>query len=105
MIESGPASLVADAEDLQERLRVSGKCLIWTMLGEKQIIGGMTEERTPMCTFSQIASLDGKGVLRTGERRFFRDYDEDVSPRVANSKPRAKSSANRRSARPTKKTR
>ena len=34
--EGGPASLVADAQDLLRRLESMGRCLIWTMLGPKQ---------------------------------------------------------------------
>jgi len=78
--EAGPSSLLADADDLIERLHRLGLRLIWTLLGEKRILGGPHDKQTPRRTFSQIAYLDGDGALHVEERVFFDDYDRDRGP-------------------------
>lgn len=55
-------------------------CLIWTLLGEKWILGGHDYRQTPKRTFSQIARLKEDGSLHIGERVFFDDYGADVGP-------------------------
>ena len=80
--EVGPASLLVDADDLPEQLERIGFKLIWTLLGEKMILGGSHNERTPRRTFSQIAYLDKDGSLRTEKRVFFYDYDRDTGPNL-----------------------
>jgi len=77
----GPSSLLIDADDFSERLDKLGLRLIWTVLGEKWILGGPHDKQTPRRTFSQIASLGENGALQTGERVFFDDYDQDTGPR------------------------
>ncbi len=78
--EVGPNALIADADDLIERLDKLGLCLIWTLLGEKLILGGSHEKPTPRRTFSQIAQLNDSGSVKIGERVFFDDYDKDTGP-------------------------
>lgn len=78
--EGGPASLLADADDLPERLERLGLRLIWTLLGEKWILGGSHDRQTPRRTFSQIAYLAEDGSVHVGERVFFDDYDRDTGP-------------------------
>ena len=78
--EAGTASLIADADELLNRLDKLGMCLIWTLLGEKWILGGRDDRETPIRTFSQIARLKEDGSLHVGERVFFDDYDADRGP-------------------------
>jgi len=74
--EGGTACLVADADDLPHRLESVGLSLIWTMLGEKIILGGSRD--APRRTFSQVARLRADGSVQVGDRVFFDDYDEDT---------------------------
>ena len=78
--EIGAASLIADADELLNRLDKLGMCLIWTLLGEKWILGGRDDRETPRRTFSQIARLKEDGSLHVGERVFFDDYGADIGP-------------------------
>ena len=78
--EAGTASLIADADELLNRLDKLGMCLIWTLLGEKWILGGRDDRETPTRTFSQIARLKEDGSLHVGERVFFDDYDAGRGP-------------------------
>jgi len=82
VVEAGPGSLLVDANDLMERLDKLGLRLIWTLLGEKRILGGAYSSPTPQRTFSQVAYLSEDGSLQIGERVFFEDYDKDTGPRV-----------------------
>jgi hypothetical protein len=82
--EPGPPSLIADAHDLPERLEKLGVRIIWTLLGEKWILGGPHDEPTPRRTFSQVACLNEDGSLQIGERAFFEDYGQDTGPLVVN---------------------
>ena len=81
--EGGPRALIADIEDLQERLDRLGLRLIWTLLGEKWILGGHHDKPTPSRTFSQIAQLTEDGSIQIGDRVFFNDYDKDTGPTTA----------------------
>ncbi|MEX5219611.1 MAG: hypothetical protein NW701_17410 [Nitrospira sp.] len=81
VVENGPAALIADANDLLERLDRLGMHLIWTLLGEKWILGGVREESRPICTFSQIARSEKDGSIKFGDRVFFDDYDKDTGPK------------------------
>ena len=78
--EPGPSSLIVDAEDLQTRLGKLGLGLLWTLLGEKLVVGGRTNTSSPRCTFSQVARLQNDGSLEMGERAFFTNYDENTGP-------------------------
>ena len=69
--EEGPASLITDADDLLKRLDKLEMCLIWTLLGKKQIVGHHHDRVNPRRLFSQIASLDKDGSLRVGDRVYF----------------------------------
>ena len=68
--EGGPASLVADAEDLLRRLENMGRCLIWTMLGEKIILGGSQDDWLPPRIFNQVALLNADGSVTMSDRVF-----------------------------------
>ena len=50
--ESGPASLIVDVDELLERLKKLGLRLIWTLIGEKWILGGPHDKPSPRRTFS-----------------------------------------------------
>jgi len=78
--EGEPSSLLADADDLAERLDRIGRGIIWTLLGEKLIVGGPDGKPAPRTTFSQVARLTESGDLQIGERVLFEDYDKDVGP-------------------------
>ncbi|MCG7953174.1 MAG: hypothetical protein JAZ17_17865 [Candidatus Thiodiazotropha endolucinida] len=78
--ESGPKALIADSDDLLVRLDKLGLCLMWTLLGEKWILGGSHDKPTPRRTFSQVARLNEDGSVEIGERVFFNDYDQDAGP-------------------------
>ena len=78
--ESGPRALLADTDKLQERLDKLGLRLIWTLLGEKLILGSRGDDPAPRRTFSQIAHLSEDGSVKTGEQVFFEDEDKDVGP-------------------------
>ena len=75
--ESGPSSLLVNADELQERLRKLGFRLVWTLLGEKIIMNGPRDNFLGR-TFSQTACLGEEGSLKTGKRVFFDDYKQNT---------------------------
>jgi len=82
VLESGPQALLADSRDLVERLDKPGLRILWTLLGDKQILGGKRDASTPLCTFSQVAVLLPDGEVEAADRVFFTDYDEATGPRI-----------------------
>lgn len=68
--EGGPASLLADAQDLPRRLDSMDRCLIWTMLGEKIILGGSLRDSFPRRLFSQVALMHADGSVNASDRVF-----------------------------------
>ena len=68
--EGGPASLVADAQNLLRRLEGMGRCLIWTLLGEKIILGGSWDNSFPRRIFSQVALMHADGSVTASDRVF-----------------------------------
>ena len=66
----GSSTLIADAQELLERLESMGRCLIWTVLGEKIILGGSWDDPFPRRTFSQVALLHGDGSVDVSDRVF-----------------------------------
>jgi hypothetical protein len=99
--EAGPESLIVDADDLLERLKKLGLRLIWTLLGEKWILGGPQNKPTPQRTFSQVAYLNEDGSLQIGERVFFENYDQDTGPLVINNVRASRSGPPKRRKGPT----
>ena len=77
IVESGPISLLADSDELQERLHKLGFRLVWTLLGEKMVIDRRGDSFLGQ-TFSQSAYLTEKGSLKTGKLVFFDDYEQDT---------------------------
>lgn len=73
----GPSSLLANSDELQERLRNLGFRLVWTLLGEKMIVNE-SADNFQRRTFSQSAYLSGSGSLKIGKRVFFDDYEQDT---------------------------
>jgi len=71
--EAGPLSLVADAQDLLKRLESMGRCLIWTLLGEKMILGGSMDDSFPPRIFSQVALMNEDGSVTASDRVFKED--------------------------------
>ena len=80
LTQEGPSSLIVDLDDLIVRLERLGLSIIWTLLGEKIIIGGIHSEPTPRRTFSQVARLKEGGTIEFGEMVFFDDYERDRGP-------------------------
>ena len=74
--EGGPATLLADLDDLLRRLEQLGFRLVWTLLGEKYVLGDQDRD-TPRVTYSQSAILNKDGSITFGDRVFFDDYDRD----------------------------
>jgi hypothetical protein len=74
--EGGPATLLADLDDLLLRLEHLGFRLMWTLLGEKYVLGDLGFN-TPRVTYSQPAFLNKDGSITVGDRVFFEDYDRD----------------------------
>ena len=74
----GPPALMADVEHLAAKLRAMGRCLFWTLLGEKRMLGGSIDEalRAPMRTFSQIGWMDPEGAIQQSDLVFFDDPNE-----------------------------
>jgi hypothetical protein len=72
----GPATLLADIDDLLPRLKSLGYRLVWTLLGEKLVISDKTRGRNRV-TYSQTAFLDKDGTVVVGDRVFFKDYEKD----------------------------
>ena len=69
--EGGPASLVADVEDLAKRLERMGRCLIWSILGQKMILGGPLDGSLPPRTFGQVAQIRADGSFIVSDKVFF----------------------------------
>ena len=80
LTEKGPSALIADNDFLLEKLDEIGFSLIWTLLGEKWIIGGSHDDSKPRRTFSQIALINEDGTVEVSKRLFFDDYDKDTGP-------------------------
>ena len=79
--EGGPASLLADAQDLLRRLEGMGRCLIWTMLGEKMILGGSVDDSFPRRIFSQVALMHADGSVTASDRVY--KYGKHLTPGLA----------------------
>lgn len=80
--EAGPGTLLADSDDFLGRLDKLGLCILWTLVGQKRILGSSLSKPTPHRTFSQIARLDEDGAVAVGGRVFFDDYNQDTGPLV-----------------------
>ena len=74
-----PEALLADIDELLVRLDKIGYRLMWTLLGEKMVLGD-TRSNMPRIIFSQMAWLTDTGAVQVGERRFFEDYNQDQGP-------------------------
>lgn len=72
IVAPGPMSLLADSAELEERIDTLGLGLVWTLLGEKWVLGGGSD-RTPRQTFSQVGYMNSDGSLNIGKRAFFED--------------------------------
>ena len=74
----GPHALIAEVKHLEAKLRTMGRCLFWTLLGGKSMLGGSIDEvqRTPMRTFSQVGWMDAEGAIQQSDPVFFDDPNE-----------------------------
>ena len=81
-----PSSLLVEGEYLRRILRNHGLRLIWTLLGERWILGGgfsRADDLPSPRTFSQVGYLDEEGEVKVRERVFFDDYEQDCGPAIA----------------------
>lgn len=69
----GHLGMVADFEDLFERLKRLDYSMIWVLRGQKLLIN--QEEKRDRRYFSQICWMDENGQLHFGKRVFFKSYD------------------------------
>ena len=71
----GPSTLLADAGHLRAKLQRMDRCVIWTLLGAKWMLGASLRqyERPSIKTFSQVAYVDTDGRLIESEMAFFDD--------------------------------
>ena len=76
-------ALIADIDELLRILERQEQRLIWTLLGEKWILGGRHDTPSPRRTFSQIALLEKDGSIKIGDRVFFDNYDKDTEPFIS----------------------
>ncbi|MBZ5672399.1 MAG: hypothetical protein LAO04_22090 [Acidobacteriia bacterium] len=91
--EPGPSALIVNYDDLLQRLKRINKRLIWTLLGEKIILGGPHDTVSPRCTFSQVATLNEDGSIRSSELTFFEDYQQATGPLDTTKRSRTHQSA------------
>lgn len=63
--ELGHPALLVDREFLLEYLRENRFCLLWTVLGEKTIISGLSGGEVPRLEFSRAHMLNHDGYLRS----------------------------------------
>jgi hypothetical protein len=82
IIERGPSSLLCDVDDLRARLDRLGLTIIWTLLGEKIILGGRHDGPSLNRTFSQVGLLSSSGSIRASKIAFFEKYDDSTGPRM-----------------------
>ena len=82
LTEGGPSCLMVDANELNSRLNDMKLGIIWTLLGEKWIVGRRRGPRRPSRTFSQVAYRKCDGSTEVGELTFFDDYDANTGPRA-----------------------
>ena len=77
---AGPSTLLADTAHLCARLRQMDRCLIWTLLGEKGMIGGRSNKAdcTPIRIFCQVAYMDADGASRESALVFFDDETDQT---------------------------
>ena len=76
----GPSILMADVAHLATKLREVDRCLIWTLLGRKWLLGGSIREseRTPIRTFSQVAWMDVEGAIQESDLVFFDNPNDET---------------------------
>lgn len=81
VMEPGPQSLLADVDELGKRLKELNMGIIWTMLGEKMVLGGNDHEKNLWSTFSQRAYMDEDDSIRSGRLVLFKDREKNAGPR------------------------
>ena len=78
----GPSTLMGDVDYISYCLNKLEMRLIWTLLGEKWILGNHSTRQIPGRTFSQIAYLNEDNSVHVGDRMFFANYNQDTGPRT-----------------------
>jgi len=87
--ELGPSALIGDMDDLAERLQWLNRRLLWTLIGQKWVLGGSPDRARVGRTFSQVALLNADGALEFGPLAFFDDYEQATGPALSTSIKRA----------------
>ena len=78
----GPSALLAEVGHLGSTIREVDRCLIWTLLGQKWMLGGSMRdaERTPIKQFSQVAWMNAEGAIQESDLVFFDDPAQSTGP-------------------------
>jgi hypothetical protein len=77
LTQGSPPALLGDIDDLLMRLDAIGYGLVWTMLGEKWVLGGRRNDDAPQICYSQLGWLSEDGSIKVGNRLFFEDYERN----------------------------
>jgi len=79
----GKHALLADAEYLNRVLKTLKRRLVWTMLGEKRILGEQRVPKKSGVCFSQLAWLTDSGEIAFGKRTYYEqgDYEKNQGVR------------------------
>lgn len=93
--EAGPSALLVERSYLLDFLRRHDMALVWTVLGEKIVIGGIGAEH-PRLEFSRAHLLDPSGELRSSELVLSAPGLSHATPPAARSKRVKKVSKKRR---------
>lgn len=70
VMDNGPSCLLADNSAIFEVLESLGFSLMWSMVGEKLMLGSHHHDRVSRVRFSQVGHLDVNGSVDVGERVF-----------------------------------
>jgi hypothetical protein len=88
--EGGPTALLVDADELFPRLKKLGLRVLWTLLGERWILGSTDRRSEPRRTFSQVAYLDKAGDIKFGAMTFFTDRENPGARKKVKAKRRGR---------------
>ena len=67
VLGGGPSSLLADNTAILEALKSLGYSMIWSMVGEKRMLGSYDYKDVRRVRFSQVGQLDSNGSIDVGE--------------------------------------
>lgn len=76
----GPGALIAEAADLEDRLRNMESCIVWTLLCEKRVMGGNWNKERPGRTFSLAGLLVPGKPIQLSDWAVFEDFQQSTGP-------------------------